>query len=316
MKKNHIVWVLLSVAFPLVVQAQSTGLAFLRIGPNADATALGDAQVAFSQGAFAAYWNPAGLALASSNSAALAHQIWIADIRTFSLATRFQAGRNGGIGLFATATGSGDLEARDRPGEPDGFFSAQFASVGASYGRRLGPIRAGITAKFLTERIYTENATGYAFDAGVQIDLLARRALRFGVALQNLGKMSELNEVVTPLPRMLRVGAAVFPFRILMEDDGTPLLNAFFTGEVSHVFSRKQEDGGGTDALTQFHAGIAAEVLDLVVVRGGFITNDAVRSFTVGAGVGYETLAVDYAFLPFEDGFGGPGHVITLAYHW
>ena len=285
--------------------AQDAGLSFLRIGTNAAAIAVGDAYVAYSRDAFSTYWNPAGLAAASSNSAALSHHIWVADIRTYSLTSRFRAGTNGALGLFVTGLSSGDLEARDGPGEADGFFSAQYLNLGAAYGRRLGPLRAGLTAKYLAERIYASEADGFALDFGLQLDLL-RGGLQLGAAFQNVGKMDQLADVSTPLPRMLRVGAALFPFRILTENDGRPLLNTFLTGEVSHVFTAEE---------TRFHLGVAAEVLDLVMVRAGYITNDTLRRFSFGGGLGYESLQVDYAFLPFQD-FGTPGHVLTLLYFW
>ena len=295
---------LLMAAVP--VRAQESGLAFLRIGTNAAALAMGDAYVAHSRDAFSTYWNAAGLAAAPTNTAALSHHIWIADVRTYALASRFKVGQQGGLGLFITATGSGDLEARQQPGDPDGLFDAQFVSAGAAYGRRLGPIRAGVTAKYLSERIFTNKATGYALDFGVQLDLFAER-LQLGAALQNLGEMNELNAEATDLPTTLRVGGALFPFHILTEDDGAPLLEAFVTAEVSHNL---------TDDLTRFHLGLAAEVLDLLTVRGGYISNDALRDLSFGAGLHLADLRFDYALLPFDEGFGGTGHILTLAYGW
>ena len=291
------------------VKAQDSGMAFLRLGTNAAAMGLGDAHVAHSRDAFSTYWNPAGLAAAESNSAALSHHVWIADVRTYALAARLRAGEKGAIGIFATGTGAGDLEARERPGDPDGFFSVQYISTGLSYGRTIGPLRAGVTVKYLAERIYTDDANGYAFDLVLQMDL-ARRAIQLGVALQNIGEMSGLEIDETPLPRTLRAGLAVFPLRVMAEGDATPLLNTFVTAEVSHVFEDE------IDQATRFHLGIAAEVLELVVLRVGYITNDDVRRFTTGGGLEYGSFVVDYAFLPFRGGFGGPGHVLTLQYKW
>ena len=46
------------------------------------------------------------------------------------------------------------------------------------------------------------------------------------------------------------------------------------------------------------------------------ITNDALRNGTVGLGLRYESLVFDYALVLFDEGFGGPGHVLTLSYGW
>jgi len=295
----------------LPAQAQetvgTTGLAYLRIGTNAAASAMGDAQVASSRDAFSTYWNPAGLAAAPKNSVAASHRIWILDTRLYDLAARFQAGANGGIGLFVMAADNGDFEERDQPtAEPEGFFGAQFLSIGASYGRRFGPVRAGVTAKYLSERIFEASANGYAFDAGVQAGLLGEK-VRLGAAIQNIGKMSKLGNEATPLPRMVRGGLALSPLSILAEEDASTVLDLSVVAEVSHLLE---------DDRTQFHLGLSAEVVEMVRLRAGYITNDTLRNLTFGGGLHVSTFIFDYAFLPFEDGFGGPGHVLTLLYNW
>ena len=300
-------FLLLLAMLTLPMQAQETGLGFLRIGTNAAASAMGDAQVASSRDAFSTYWNPAGLAAATTNSVAVSHRIWIADLRTYDLAARFQAGEKGGIGLFVTAVDNGDFEQRDEPApDPDGMFSAQFLSIGASYGRSFGPVRAGVTAKYLSERIFEASANGYAFDAGVQAGLLGEK-IRLGAAVQNIGKMSELVTEATPLPRTVRGGLALSPLSILAEEDASTVLDLSVAAEVSHLLE---------DARTQFHLGVSAEVVEMVRVRAGYLTNDTLRDLTFGGGLHVSTFIFDYAFLPFEDGFGGPGHVLTLLYNW
>jgi len=304
---KHSYWsFLLLFLMAATAHAQETGLNFLRIGTNASASAMGDAQVASSRDAFSTYWNPAGLAAAQRNMAALSHRIWIGDLRTYDVAARFRVGSKGAVGLAVTATDSGDLDARELPGAPDGTFSAQFISVGLSYGRQIGPLRAGVTAKYLSERIFDTDATGYAIDAGVQLDV-AQRFLALGAVIQNIGEMSRLEREATELPRTLRVGAAVYPLRILAEEDGTRLLDVSLAAEVSHLFPGE---------LTRVHTGAAVTVMDLIIVRAGFITKDELRDLTFGLGLHYEALSFDYAYLPFEDGFEGPGHVLTIMYGW
>lgn len=288
----------------LPAHAQDSGLRFLRFGTNAAALAMGDAAVAASQDAFSTFWNPAGLATVPTNSAAASHRIWVGDLRTYDLAARFRAGRNGGLGLAVTAVDSGDLDGFDPTGEPTGTFSAQFVSVGLSYGRRLGPLHVGATAKYLSERIFDESASGYGFDFGAQLGLLDG-GVRFGAALQNLGEMNELANIATELPLTLRAGVAAYPFHLVATDGGA-VLDLSLVAEVSHLFP---------DEATRFHGGIGAEVLELLSFRAGYITNDDLRDLTFGGGLRYAGLVFDYAFLPFNTGF-GTGHVLTLHYNW
>lgn len=304
--KHCVLSLLLVALFVLPARAQESGLTFLRIGTDAAAAAMGDAYVAVSRDAFATYWNAAGLAAAPSNAVAASYHSWIADTRTYALAARFRAGEQGGLGLFITAMGKGDLEARTRPGAPEGTFSAQFMSAGLAYGRTLGPLRAGVTVKYLAEEIYTDQAYGYALDVGVQADLFDG-GLMLGAALQNVGEMSELDAEASRLPRMLRVGAAAAPFHIRTADDDAEFLRVMLTGEVVHLFPSE---------TTQLHVGAEARVLEVIDLRGGYITNDPLRGPTLGLGLGYEAFRFDYAFQPFEGGFEGPGHLLTLTYNW
>jgi hypothetical protein len=284
--------------------SQDSGLAFLRLGPDAKSLALGDAGVASSEGAYATYWNPAGLARPGVREVAFSHHIWIADVRTLALQGAFSIGDKMGLGLFIVATGSGDLEARNAPGESDGFFNAQFVSTGISLGRSFGRIRAGATVKYLSERIFTSSANGYAFDFGLQTSFLSESVLA-GVTYSNIGKMNELNVVATKLPKLLRSGVEFFPFRILTESDGAQLLSTSILIEYSRNFATEE---------SQIHVGLSGEVLETVSARLGYLSNDALRSFSAGIGLDISNLLVDYAIIPFENGFGGPAHIMTVAY--
>lgn len=287
-------------------RGQDAGLAFLRIGPDAATLALGGVQAARAEGAYATAYNPAGLATDVGNSLAVSYHQWVADTRRYAAAARFRAGAKGGLGLAVTASGNGDLEARERPGDPDGTFDVQYVSAAAGYGRRFGPVQAGASVKFLSERIYTNSAAGYGVDLGLQARLL-RGGLLLGAAVQHLGSMSELNAEASELPTTVRAGAAVAPLRIWAADDATPLLRTQLLAEVSYDVP---------DDDRRIHLGAAADVLDVLTVRLGYITGDALRGASFGAGVRTAGLRFDYALLPFESGFGGAGHVLTLVYGW
>lgn len=289
---------------PTTAYSQDSGLSFLTLGTNAEALARGDAGVATTTGAFATYWNPAGLAGGSGHQLALSHHVWVADVRTYALNAGFSLGEKSGVGLFMIATGAGDLEARQQPGESDGTFDAQFVSAGASVAHRFGPLRTGMTVKFLSERIYTNAASGYGFDFGVQ-GSMAGESVHFGATYSNLGKMQELNVEATELPKTARVGIEVFPFRMITALDGAAFLSTSLLLEVSRNFVTES---------TRMHVGLSGEVLETVTARVGYLSNDYLRDFSAGVGIDVADLVFDYALLPFEDGFGGPAHILTLTY--
>ena len=291
---------------PATALGQDSGLSFLRLGPDAKSLALGDGGVASANGARATYWNPAGLAAGNVRQVSFSHHLWIADVRTLALQSAFSLGKKTGVGFFVVATGAGELEARTKPGESEGFFNAQFVSSGVSVGRSFGPVRAGISAKYISERIFTSSANGYAFDFGLQTSLL-NNSLLAGITYSNLGKMNELNVVATKLPEIARGGVEVFPFRILTETDGAQLLSTSISLEWSNNFVTDE---------SQFHVGISGEVLETLTARLGYLSNDALRSFSAGLGLDISSLLVDYAIIPFEEGFGGPAHIMSVSYSW
>jgi hypothetical protein len=288
-----------------ISQTQS-GLSFLKFGTSAEGLAMAEAMTASAEGAFATYYNPAGLARSSPNAVAASHNVWVGNTRTYNAAARFTAGQSGGWGAMVTAVSNGEIEARRGPSaEPDGLISAQFVGVGLSYGRTIGPVRAGVTAKYLTERIAESVANGYALDAGVQLPMLEER-VHLGAAIQHFGRMEALASEASPLPETIRAGISLQPFRVITEDDDVPFLTTMVSAEVVHRSQEKR---------TQIHGGLAVELFQVLTLRSGYLSNNEFRRFSLGSGLDLETLQFDYSYLPFEDNF-GTGHVLTLAYMW
>lgn len=283
--------------------ARQSGLTFLRIGPDAAHLATGDAGAAVVEGPFAAERNPAGLALGAGTRVALTHHVWIAGVRTYGGAARFRLGR-GGVGVYARAVSSGEIDVRTGPGPSDGTFEAQFTGVGAAVAQVFGPLRLGAGVKLLSERIFAVSATGSAFDAGAQLDI-AGGAVRLAGVYQHAGSMKRLAQRSTRLPRTVRGGVAVHPFRVIALDDGARLVDSYVTVEVSRDLA---------DASTQWHIGASVDVMETLRVRGGYVTDDDLRGVSAGVGLLAGPFEVDYALLPFSAGFDGPGHVFTLSY--
>ncbi len=297
---------LLFLSCPLALQAQGSGLSFLKLGTHAAGLGAGSAQTASTSDAFSTYWNPAGLAQAPENSAGLTYNAWLGDIQIYTLASRFGRSPQAGWGLSVTAVSSGEFEARSGPGDPDGLFNAQFISTGVSYARAFGALRVGATAKFLSERIFTVSSNGYAFDLGAQVSL-REGFVQFGAVLQHLGNMNELELESTALPRTFRAGVSVKPLRIAGEDDGAAFLKTRVNLDVSRFLVTDE---------TQVHLGATGEVLETFNLRAGFHTKNDLQRFTFGLGFIFDEFRLDYAYLPFEDGFGSDVQILTIMYLW
>ena len=259
---------------------------------------MGDAHVATADDAFASFWNPAGLAANRQNSLVAAHHIWVGNTRTYGAAGKMAVGERAAVSAFLLAqdTGAGNV-----PGS-----NIQSVSTGAAIGVSAGVVRFGLAAKFLSERVITTPSTGFGLDLGIQ-STFPNSSVSIGAALLNIGRMSKVAGIVTELPTMARIGVAVYPFRIVSFDDAGDLLNAHLVLEYSRILP---EDRG------RFHAGAAVQLFEILTVRAGYISNEDLRGPSGGLGLDASSFRFDYALVPFTQGFGGPGHEMSLIYYW
>ncbi|MBN8588602.1 MAG: PorV/PorQ family protein [Rhodothermia bacterium] len=300
--KNKTLFLLLVLVMAQVSFAQS-GVAFLQFSPDAKSAALAGSGVSLRGGPFATYWNPAGIAKNQGQSAGLSQQLWAAGVRTFSGAARLQSGRNAGLGILVSATTSGELEARESPGDPLGVFTAQFGNLNMAYGRAFGEhFRVGVGAKVINQRLDTFSERGWAFDAGFQADL-AGGDLAIGAVARHFGKLGDGTD---DLPATVQGGATLFPFKIMGSEDGSWLLDTQLSVEAQHVLP---------DKTTNLQFGLSTQALEIISLRAGYRTNDELRSWSLGAGFNVGKIQIDYAYLPFPSGY-NDGHVFTLGYNW
>jgi hypothetical protein len=281
-------------------QAGKSGLAFLKLGASARGVSMGDAMSAIVAGAASTYYNPAGLLGVDSDSSGVQvmfmHKEWIQDTRTEYLGTSVPLGGENALGFFLNTTTISDIELRTRPGDPEGTFTARNFSLGASYARLIGnDIRIGLTAKFLYEKIFVDEASGAAVDIGLQYRTPFEH-LYAGLVFANIGSINELHNEKSTLPTMLRAGPA-YSFDI----DGING-SATLAADLQHIFpeSKSYLDAGGEVTFSRFLA-----------VRGGYQFGSEGRGLSTGVGVRYGMFTLDYAYSPLSYDLGN-AHTIGI----
>jgi hypothetical protein len=281
------------VAFAQNDGAANTGLSFLKLGVSSRAVSLGEAVVSNSHDASATHYNPAAMFLGSDVNAIFMHNEQILGVRTEYLAAKIKINKVA-LGLGINNTSISDIEVREIPGAPIDNFTAQNFAFGLSGAYKINDmIQVGVTAKFLYEKIYIDNASGYAFDFG---GLYSKDNLSIGVSVSNLGSMSELRTVSTKLPASGRFGAS-YLINIPNLDGGVRVAADGF----------KVFDGG------KFHVNAGAEFLykDFLSIRAGYQSGYEDRNFTTGIGLKYKAFSLDYAFVPYRYSLGS-SHTITV----
>ena len=278
----------------------STGLSFLKIAVDARAAAMGEAYTAVCTDAAATYWNPAGLALAGSNSIAVMHHAWLQDINHEFLSVQLFQGKHN-VAVAVNLIQVSDIQLRgDQASEtPIGSTSATNMYLGLNYATALGgEWSVGGQLKYVYEKYYLTYAEGVALDLGVRRKNILPR-LEWGLTIQNLGTMNKLRTTATSLPVIFRTGVSYFlPWEIW---GGYPLTAA----DVYYV----------TSSQLHFNLGIEIPVYHKIDLRAGYILGGDSYSFTTGFGIQYRKANIAYAFVPYQYDLGN-SHRFSLIFNF
>ncbi len=315
---------LMLVIFPLNRLAaaggsQSTGLHFLLMGPSAHNMGASDAHTASLTGASAIFLNPALLSMENRSSATLSYMLWpFTDTQNSFAGLAYKHGKQTfGVALLSSL--SDDIPMRTNPTtDPDGLFAVRYFSLAGSYSRAIGPLSIGVTGMYLYEQYFRDNASGLGMNAGLAMNVLDER-VRLGAALRNLGSMNELAETATRLPTMLSFGTDIqlLQFSTSAIEDEIPLLLSVIANynlplnepdETDEAWLAYQGNG-------YFNTGLELNISDIIDLRAGVRSGDTQRRFNFGAGLLISDFYFNYAFLPFQDGF-GVAHAVSLQYQF
>jgi hypothetical protein len=276
----------------LLAQGTSSGLAQLKLPFAPRPAALGESTVADESHLASVALNPANIV--SDDAAILfSHTEWIQDVRTEFLAARAPLSF-ATLGLTVISTSIKGIEIRERPGPSVGTFTAQASVFGLTAGSQtVEGISAGISLKYVYEKIYVDEATGFSADLGV----LARtpmEGLTAGLSVTNLGKMGTLRNERTELPARIQGGAT---YAMNFRDFAVRVSPAV-------VF------GLNTSAV-HGQLGIEGSYQKFLSLRLGYQTGYEIRGLSAGVGIVHEFVALDYALVPFSEGLGN-AHMIAI----
>ncbi|RPI69178.1 MAG: PorV/PorQ family protein [Ignavibacteriales bacterium] len=277
--------------FGITIFPQSSGnngLHFLKFGFGARNIAMGDAGSSLSNDVTSLFYNPSGLAGTEGSEAIFMHSEWIQDVKSEVGGIRSKLfGLPVALGFNLTSVG--DIEVRQKPGEPESTFDVNYFFGSISTGFFItDEVSFGTSVKYLYEGMYTEEATGFAFDFGLTY-LTPIKGLTASAVYKNLGSMNELRIESTKLPAELRVGTA-YAFDISDSDFGLTAAAEF------HKYTLEDE----------IHLNAGTEVIykNTIALRGGYQSGYESRGLTGGIGLIWGNLNFDYAFVPFSLGFG------------
>ncbi len=275
-------------------QTGKTGLAFLKLGVDARALGLGETYTALTNTPAGTYYNPASIFNTSDLQLLIMHNEWTRDTKV-EFISAITSLKNFSFGLSINSTRIENIEIRTNPGPPIGTFDAQNAAVGLTTSYNFdSKFYFGLTTKILYEKIYVDEATGYAFDFGGIYT--TTWGTNIGLSINNVGKMNKLENEATSIPTSIRLGG-IHEIK-LMNNDGVLCL-------ASDVVTFPKEKG------THLHIGTEFAYKSTIAVRLGYQTGYESRNFSTGIGLEYKMFRLDYAFIPFRYDFGST-HTFSL----
>jgi hypothetical protein len=287
-----------------LAQAGSSGLAFLKLGVSARGTAMADAMSATVSGPSAMYYNPAGIleggAATPATNVMFSHKQWIQDTQLQFLGASLTFDEKNAAGIALTTTSISDIEIREVPGDPAGTFTARNFLLGATYARMITQdVKAAVSLKYLYEKIYIDEASGYGIDLGAQWQT-PMHGLAVGGTIANLGSMTTLRTQKSSLPSLLRLGPA-YTLEFF-----EPLARLTIAADGLYLFPEKR---------TYINLGGEFVYGEMVAGRLGYQFGSTGRGFTAGIGLRYTFIELDYAYAPLAYDLGNT-HTLSLALHF
>lgn len=278
-------------------QGTSTGSSYLKLPLNARLASLSDAMVADPGTFSSSFVNPANLATQGSYELMLSHTQWIQDVQTEFIAARLPFS----FGTFGFSIGNNNvkgIELRDIPGPAIGTFSARSAFLQGSFATNvLENVNVGGAVKYLYEKIYVDEATGYGFDIGATYKTPVS-GLVAGVSATNLGSLGQFRNETSQLPSIARLGAT-YSFT---ESDFDCTAGAALANDTKQ-------------SATHVQLGLETIYDKTIAARIGYVTGYEDRGLTAGIGVHYSLVRFDYAYVPFSLGL-GDAHLFSIGFQF
>ena len=314
--------------------------AFMEDGGGARALALGGAFTAVADDPSAAFWNPAGLSLATERSLLLMHAERFGGLVDRDYVSYAQpvgwalfGGEDSGFGVSLIRLGVDDipftshledaLDVNDDGIVDDdellGLFelrdqiewvSDSEYGLFVSYAERLGSWRLGGSVKLISQNVGEYSSFGIGMDLGL---------LRQGI-WGNLDVGLKLQDITTTYLAWDKgeddiISPAVVPglaYRIdLPQWDATVLIATSFETRFENRGELTDQYVSGS-VSTNMHSGMEVGVGGAVFVRGGFDSGWGTEDVTAGAGFKLSRLVVDYAYAGDTLGIEESTHRVSL----
>jgi len=286
-----------------------TGMQFLSVESDARAAALAGAVTSANMGSSSLFFNPAGMAnITQFVDLSFSQNQWIADINynTFSMAVNPAGGRFGVFGLSIQSVDYGDVQGTIVSNEQIGYTDTEILNpsafaAGLGYARSLTDrfsvggqvkwVRQNLGESFIpvtdsTKTKVENELTPIAFDFGT-LYKTGFKSLVFGMSVRNFSQELKFEEEGFQLPLVFAMGISMNLFDLVKV--GGPEQSLYLSIDATHYRSHPE----------QLLFGLDYKIMNLLSLRGGYVTNNDENDITFGVGVSQFGFDFDYSYTPF-----------------
>lgn len=220
-----------------------TSANFLKLGVGPRAAAMGEAFSAVADDVTAIYWNPAGLAQLEQDELATMYKEWFVNINSGSLAYAHPSNTKKYTQAFAiNYVDAGEIHQTTKDGQTNAIFRPEDFAISFSRAKYIRKnLAVGSTVKYIHQRLYNENANGFAVDSGI-LYRISNTFYLSGV-IQNLGTKMKFVDQGFELPLTFKTGLAyrlktlIFTADYNKPTDNEPSINFGFESNVGKTIS-------------------------------------------------------------------------------
>lgn len=279
----------------------SAAASFLRFTPSPRASGMGESYVSVAEDAYAAYWNPAGLAAVERPEVAATYNQSFADVAHQYVSFVYPLRAGSSLGLNITRLTVAPFQGYDAAGYRTEKVDSADMAVGAAYARTLvrdeierPVLSVGGNLKFVSERLDDVSANALAADLGALfyirpekpwIKNLPGQEFRIGLAARNIGSGLKFDSTSFSLPMSLSLGTSWLSH---------PSGNSTLTLSLDQTVSK--DDDYGVALGAEYAA------FQLLALRLGYVTGqDMGPGIRFGVGFRLPFMDIDYSMSPFGD---------------
>jgi hypothetical protein len=293
---------------------------FLRIPAGAKGISMGSAFTSIADDGSAMFWNPGNITAQSKTSLFLHYSPWLPGLNYNYFGFALPVKSIGVVGVNIVSLRTDEIEittfnAQMGTGET---YTAASTAIGITYAQKLTDrFSIGGNVKYLSERIFNCNSTGFAFDIGTMF-VTPFRNIRLGVNISNIGTEmringDDLNSYVDIAPGQKGNNEEIVA---QMKTDAFALPIIMRIGLSWDLMLSKESrltlacDGNNpNDNAQSLSVGMEfAPLRDLLFIRAGYnelFLDDAEMGLTLGTGLnlntlGYFDLSFSYAYQAFK----------------